>query len=63
MGSFVCSGFLKRLSQENIQIPNIGYFRVFKEYPQKSQIWQSETSPNQGIPNQVPWLGLVIALL
>ena len=35
------------------------YFRVFKEYPQKSQIWQSETSPNQGIPNQVPWLGHV----
>ena len=35
------------------------YFRVFKEYPQKSQIWQSEVSPNQGIPNQVPWLGLV----
>ena len=34
------------------QIPNIGYFRVFKEYPQKSQIWQSETSPNQVIPNQ-----------
>ena len=32
---------------------------VFKEYPQKSQIWQSETSPKQGIPNQVPWLGLV----
>ena len=25
----------------------------------KSQIWQSETSPNQGIPNQVPRLGLV----
>ena len=21
---------------------------VFKEYPQKSQIWKSETSPNQG---------------
>ena len=21
--------------------------------------WQSETTPNQGIPNQVPWLGLV----
>ena len=51
------------LSVENTgkkkQIPNIGYFRIFKEYPQKSQIWQSETSPNQGIPNQVPWLGLV----
>ena len=34
-------------------------FMVFKEYPQKSQICQSETSSNQGIPNQVPWLGLV----
>ena len=31
---------------------NIRYFRVFKEYPQKSQIWKSETSPNQGT-----WLG------
>ena len=29
-------------------------FMVFKEYPQKSQICQSETSSNQGIPNQVP---------
>ena len=27
--------------------------RVFKEYPQKSQIWKSETSPNQGT-----WLGI-----
>ena len=41
------------------QIPNIGYFRVFKEYPQKSQIWKSEINPNQEISNQVPWLGLV----
>ena len=24
-----------------------------------SFLWQSETSHNQGIPNQVPWLGLV----
>ena len=30
-----------------------GYFRVFEEYPQKSQIWKSETSPNQGT-----WLGI-----
>jgi len=30
------------------QIPIFGYFRVFKDYPQKSQIWKSETSPNQG---------------
>ena len=28
------------------------------EQSPKSQIWQSEASPNQGIPNQVPWLGL-----
>ena len=33
--------------------------RVFKEYPQKYQIWESETNPNQGIPNQVPKLGFV----
>ena len=24
-----------------------------KEYPQKSQIWESETNPIQGIPNQI----------
>ena len=28
-------------------------------YLKNTQIWQSETRPNQGIPNQVPWLGLV----
>ena len=38
---------------------NIGYFRVFKEYQQKSQIWKSETSPNQGTWLGIPWLGLV----
>ena len=32
---------------------------VFIEHPQNSQIWHSGTSPNQGIPNQVPWLGLL----
>ena len=37
----------------------MGYFRVFKEYPQKSQMWESETNPNQGIPNQVSKLGFV----
>ena len=41
------------------RIPSFGYFRVFKEYPQKSQIWEIETNPNQGIPNQVPKLGFV----
>ena len=25
------------------KIPIFGYFRLFKEYPQKSQIWKSET--------------------
>ena len=25
-------------------------------------MWQSETGPNQGIPNQVPWLGLFLLL-
>ena len=29
------------------------------EYPQKSQIWKSETSPNQGTWLGIPWLGLV----
>ena len=45
------------------QIPIIGYVRVFKEYLYKSKIWQSETSPNQGIPNQVPGLGLLWVFL
>ena len=34
----------------------LGYL---KNTHKKSQIWQSETSPNQGIPNEVPRLGLV----
>ena len=51
------------ISQEKKQIPIIGYVRVFKEYLYKSKIWQSETSPNQGIPNQVPWLGLLWVFL
>ena len=37
----------------------LGYFRVFKKYPQKSQIWKSETSPNQGTWLGIPRLGLV----
>ena len=51
------------ITGEKKQIPIIGYFRVFKEYLYKSKIWQSETSPNQGIPNQVPWLGLLWVFL
>ena len=35
------------------------HFRVFKEYPQKSQIWKSETSPNQGTWLGIPLLRLV----
>ena len=34
-------------------------FLVFNEYPQESQIWKSETSPNQGTWLGIPWLGLV----
>ena len=44
---------------KNNRFPFFGYFRVFKEYPQKSQIWKSETSPNQGTWLGIPWLGLV----
>ena len=45
---------------KNIYITDshLEYFRVLKEYPQKSQIW-SETSPNQGTWLGIPWLGLV----
>ena len=45
---------LSDIHRKKQQIPIFGYFSVVKEYPQKSQIWQSETNPNQGIPNQVP---------
>ena len=44
---------------KNNRFPFFGCFRVFKEYPQKSQIWKSETSPNQGTWLGIPWLGLV----
>ena len=37
----------------------LGNSRVFQEYPQKSQIWKSETSPNLGTWLGIPWLGLV----
>ena len=39
---------------KNNRFPILDILGVFNEYPQKSQIWQSETSPNQRIPNQVP---------
>ena len=35
------------------------HFRVFKEYPQKCQIWKSETSPKQGTWLGIPLLRLV----
>ena len=35
------------------------HFWIFKEYPQKSQIWKSETSPNPGTWLGIPWLGVV----
>ena len=40
-------------------MPIFGYFGIFKEYPQKSQIWKSETSPNQETWLGIPWFGLV----
>ena len=45
--------------KKKYQIAIFGYFWVFKEYPQKSQIWKSETSPNQETWLVIPWLGLV----
>ena len=47
------------VTQEKITDSHFGYFRVFKEYPQESQIWKSETSPNQGTWLGISWLGLV----
>ena len=32
----------------------LGNSRVFQEYPQKSQIWKSETSPNQELGWEFP---------
>ena len=36
---------------------------IFNEFPQKSQIWRSETSPNQGTWLEIPCLGLVLGFL
>ena len=36
-----------------------GYSWVFKEYPQKSQIWKSETNPNLRTWLGIPSLGFV----
>ena len=44
------------LAQEKI---TDSHFWVVKEYPQKSQIWKSETSPSLGTWLGIPWLGLV----
>ena len=53
-----CKGMT--VSQEKITdshfLDILGYF---EEYPQKSQIWRSETSPNQWTLLGIPWLGLV----
>ena len=44
---------------KNNGFPFLDILGYLKNTPINPQIWQSETSPNQGIPNQVPWLGLV----
>ena len=55
-----CSLLLKlERNTGKIMDSHFRYFRVFKEYPQKSQIWKSETRPNQGTWLGIPWLGLV----
>ena len=53
------TGKNNRFQEGLLQIPIFGYFRVFKEYPQKFQIWKSETSASQGTWLGIPWLGLV----
>ena len=40
----VCLKLYESWHRKKYQIPIFGYFRVLKEYPQKSQIWKSETS-------------------
>ena len=47
------------LGRETRPLKQVANHRVFKEYPQKSQIWKSETSPNQGTWLGIPWLKLV----
>ena len=54
-GAYIWRG----LYMEGLIFGILRYFRLFKEYPQKSQIWKSETSPNQGTLLGIPWLGLV----
>ena len=45
------------VSQEKITDSHFWIFLVFKKYPQKSQIWKSETSPNQGTWRRFyPWV-------
>ena len=39
--------------REKKQIPIFGYFRVFKEYPQKSQIWKSQSQPGNLVGNSL----------
>ena len=48
-----------KFTGKNNGFPFLDILGYLKNTHKKSQIWQSETSPNQGIPNQVPWLGLV----
>ena len=50
---------LERYHRKKWQGPIFGYFMVFKEYPQKCQVWKCETSPNQGTWLGILWLGLV----
>ena len=50
---------MKYTTQEKITDSHFWCFRVFEEYPQKSQIWKSETNPSQGTWLGISWLGLV----
>ena len=45
---------------KNNEFPFLDIFGYLKNiYPQKSQIWKSETSPNLGTWLGIPWLRLV----
>ena len=52
-------GSLTTFTRKNNRFSLLDILGYLKKNPWKSQIWQIETSPNQGIPNKVPCLGLV----
>ena len=49
---------MRKCTGKNNRFPILDILEYLREYPQKSKIWKSETSPNQGTWLGIPWLGL-----